>query len=771
MPPGPATGAGGWNPVTSAGAAALCERPPAPANASAYGVIAAFPYAETASAGAFSIAPSAGTVVLIDSGSGVAPLPIDLLRTDADGTVVNNPGFGAAAPGLDTLDGFSTTAMVLAQTSGPVDASTVNAGNVLLYRLAGGAATRVVDLAGALGAGNPAAARYVTQPSQMNVPQGDSCPIAGGCSIAIGLQPAITAPVPGVGTFYMPALDEATSYAVVVTSGVKDVTGAALAKPTVAKILLDFTVPLASGGVSLLPGVNGPTATALQDMRAALEPVWPALEADTGKTKADVVTAYTFRTQSNTGVALQLAAAPYLIESQAAGGSPAAVFTGTGAPVAVTPPVGVPTTNVAGFFTLPFNSVDGIDKNTGAFRATLAGDLADPAVLPTLLSSLTAFVALPDPTTAPVPLCPGAPATGPFCPKLVIFGHGLNGSKENLFATASSLASAGFVAAAIDFPLHGSRNWCGADADCVVPGSGADGTCAKDGAFAGSAGQGDAVRPGVCGGGSVPKAAGSRYFVSANFFRTRDAFRQNVLDQSALALALARPPSPLAPQPVANPFASMLAAANMAMDPSAVYYEGLSLGSIAGTSVVATNPRIARASLSVGGGTVVDVFTNAPAFQSSVDALFAQLIPGYSRDKITVGSPTFDANIAAAYLKTLNVAKWILDPGDPINYARRLRADPLPNLLADPTGATPQGAKEVFAQIALGDLVVPNAFNALLDNLIGGAITTYSDDDPAGGPAPHSMLATDPQVQADAALFLVDPVTNVPPATRALAFP
>ncbi len=771
MPPGPATGAGGWNPVSSPAAAALCQRAPAAATASAYGVISAFPVAETAAAAAFSVAPSAGTVVLIDSGSGAAPLPIDLLRTGPNGTIASNPAFGAAGAGLATLDGFSTTAMMLAQTSGPIDASTVNGANVLVYKLGGAAPVLVRELKaelGAFGAGvpgaNPGAAGYVAQPGALVVAQGAACPIAGGCSTVIGLQPAVAAPTgTAFGTAYLPPLDQNALYAVVVTNRVKSVTGAGLARPTVAKILLEFTVPLEVGGRSAIPGVGDATAQALENMRANLEPVWAALPA--GTTKDDVATAYTFKTQSITGTALQLAAAPYAIEAGAA----SAFFTTTAAPVPVTAPAGLPTTNVAGFYAVTFNGLDAIDKATGAFRATLAADLGNPAVIPTLISPLTALVAVPDPATAPVPTCPGAPATGPFCPKLVIFGHGLNGSKETMFTNAAALASQGFLAAAIDFPLHGGRNWCAADTDCVDPGTGADGTCDKGGAFAASAGQGDAVRPGVCGAGSVPKPGGSRYFVSANFFRTRDALRQNLIDTSTLALALARPPAPLAPQPAVNPFASLLAAANMAVDPSAVYYEGISLGSIAGTSVVAVNPRVTRASLSVGGGTLTDVFSGAPAFQADVDALFAVLIPGYSRDKVTAGSATFDAAIAAAYLRTLNVAKWILDPGDPINYAGYPRRSPLPNLLADPNGSVAQGAKALYGQIANLDAVVPNANNELLYSLMGADVTRYDSDLPDAS-VPHGMLGSPalPFVQADAAGYLADPVANLPPAARTL---
>ena len=770
MPPGPATGAGGWNPVTSAAAGALCQRAPAPAIASAYGVITAFSPEETVSTGAFSVAPSAGTVVLIDSGSGAAPLPFDLLRTDADGTITANPAFGAAGAGLATLDGFSTTAMLLAQTSGPIDASTVNGANVFIYKLSGTGPTLVRELKaelGAFGAGvpgaNPGAAGYVAQPSALVVAQGAACPIAGGCSTVIGLQPGVAAPTgTAFGTAYLPPLAQDTLYAVVITNRVKGVSGAGLVRPSVAKILLEFTVPLAVNGKSAIPGVGDGTAVALQDMRAALDPVWAALPA--GTTKDDVATAYTFKTQSITGTALQLAAAPYAIEAGAA----SALFTPTAAPAPVTPPPGLPTTNVAGFYAVTFNGLDAIDKATGAFRATLASDLGNPAVIPTLLAPLTALVAVPDPATAPVPPCPGAPATGPFCPKLVIFGHGLNGSKETMFTNAAALASQGFVVAALDFPLHGARNWCGADADCTTDGT-ADGTCDKAGAFANSAGMGDSVRPGVCSGGSVPRSAGSRYFVSANFFRTRDALRQNLIDTSTLALALARPPAPLAPQPAANPFASLLLSAGLIVDPSAVYYEGISLGSIAGTSVLAVNPRITRASLSVGGGTLTDIFTTAPAFQANVDALFAVLIPGYSRDKITAGSATFDAAIAAAYLRTLNVAKWILDPGDPINFAGYPRLAPLPNLLLSPDGSQPQVAKALYGQIANLDAVVPNANNELLYRLMGADLTRY-DSDLADASVPHGMLGNPalPFVQGDAAGYLADPVLNLPPATRTL---
>ncbi len=769
-----------WQPLTWSNASGTWRPAPSASVTPAFTAIgAAFPHAETATIATFGTAPSTGPVVLIDAGSGQAPLPIDLLRTGPNGTIAQNPAFGPLAGGIATLDGFSTTATILAQTSVPVDASTVRGENVFLYRITKDASTTPPTYSASLvkelgsdlrGGGNGTTAGYIAGPPNLSAKQGEAgCPIAGGCTSVVALQPAAHAPVAGVGTFELPPLQQDTLYGVVITGRVKDVLGRPFVRPTVAKIILEFTHILKADGSSDIPGVGDATARALADMQAALEPVWGPGLLPAGTTKNDVATAYTFKTQSIVGTSLALSAAPYSIEAGAA----TAIFTPDAALVAVTPPVGTPLTGVAGFYDVRFKSVDAIDKGTGALRPTLASDLANPAVLPTLLTELHALVAFPDP--AVVPLCPGG--SGARCARLVVFGHGLNGSKEHLFATASSLAQRGFVAAAIDFPLHGGRNWCAADTDCIDAATGGippAGACDKSGAFAGSAGQGDAVPPGVCGAGTTPGLVASRYFLSANFFRMRDAFRQNLLDQAALVLALARPPAPGYPiQPAANPFASALLASGIVVDPTTAYYEGLSLGSIGGTSVVATNPRYSRAAMSVGGGTFVDIGITSPTFQVALAPLFTGLLqaagalpPGtaFSFGMIDPASPTFDPVVAAAFMQIINIAKWVMDPGDPINYALHLRAAPLPDLLADPAGSVAQAAKEIFSQVALGDTVVPNSANYLLDGLSFGLTTLYQG---AGGtPVSHSMLATSPVVQADASLFLLD--LTAPAATVTL---
>jgi hypothetical protein len=293
------------------------------------------------------------------------------------------------------------------------------------------------------------------------------------------------------------------------------------------------------------------------------------------------------------------------------------------------------------------------------------------------------------------------------------------------------------------------------------------------------------VPPGRCTAGApIPEISG-QYFISANFFRTRDAFRQNLLDQSALVLAMARPPASTPwPQPSPDARAAILPA-GVVIDPSAVRYVGISLGSLAGTSVVATNPRITRAVLNVGGGTAVDVFSTSPAFKSGIDALLAGM---------GIGAGT------AEYLQFLAVAKTILDPADPINVAGHLTVAPLPDLL---TGGGAAPVKAILTQAALCDDVVPNPWNYLLaSNAATGPLppdatfglpgtfqlfvkgappqdltAAISDCGSPSGTSPYAVthgfladfadVAITDQAQADAAAFLGAGATT-PPSLRDL---
>jgi hypothetical protein len=315
---------------------------------------------------------------------------------------------------------------------------------------------------------------------------------------------------------------------------------------------------------------------------------------------------------------------------------------------------------------------------------------------------------------------------------------------------------------AIDLPWHGERTFCSRtavpgspNAECL-PGN----TCVLEPSMVGQA-LPSTASPGKCRTGSSPTdplgafvneagiclgtgcicdaalgacffplnqgypMASGEFFISANFFRTRDAIRQTWIDHTQLLQVVA--PSPVAGQIAGNGFYNALLAKGVLVNPAETSFLGMSLGSIVTTGSMAANPRISKAVLNTNGGTAVDTFTNSPVYQAGVDALFLSL--GIDRAVIrnppAPGSPGYPAYLAqaSAYLTYINVLKLILDPADPINAAAHVNADPWPNLIpplgGNPDGSVAQAPKKTLAQYAICDQSVPNPFNALVAGNIG----------------------------------------------------
>src|SRR4029077_11674338 len=114
-----------------------------------------------------------------------------------------------------------------------------------------------------------------------------------------------------------------------------------------------------------------------------------------------------------------------------------------------------------------------------------------------------------------------------------------------------------------------------------------------------------------------PKASGN-FLVSPNFFRTRDTFRQDLIDESQLIRVLS--PDPTNPtcavnstHPAGCANAIFTATTLQQIDPTQIFWVSQSLGSMSGTIAVSANPRITKAAFSVGGGSTVDIFTNSPS--------------------------------------------------------------------------------------------------------------------------------------------------------------
>jgi hypothetical protein len=767
-------------------------------------ISAAFPKTDIATLTTFQIAPVPNTApaahVVIDSGSGTAPLPFDALLDGStlpddplapapNARVQNLPStFGPLAGGLATLDGFSTTAMLLVPVSGPIivasdpGPTSTFTNNVFLYDLTDPNTPILV----------PTATYDDLLPAQLRQPV-PSTPFHAG--VLVGVQPAAASKLQT-----SKPLKEATEYAFVVTNRILGADQRGLGRPTVGSVLL-FSNPLWAGGKSQLAGISDPQAKALERIRAQIANLITKLGGAAPFTKSAIAVAYTFRTQTITSPAVQLAAAPYdPAKNQAVNFlsapptlapvvlTPAAAFTKYGVDA-----IAVAFSNISEVIEANLPTPNLLSTATGAFDPTLLTPNANPPIDP-----IPALIVVPK--TVPNS-CP-PPAQALKCAPLVVFHHGLNGGRAQMLLGADELAAKGFVVAAIDAPKHGDRAFCSSNAQC------ASGTCQP---IAGAATQGDATPPGQCKDASGnatslakkpvlcgPSAscpttatdgislASGNYVISGNLFRTRDTFRQDVLDNSGLILALARPPPPTLPATTApNPVTLELASKGIAVDPSKVYWEGQSLGGILGTISAAANPRISEAVLNVPGGTFADIAVTSPAFAPALNSVLASLSP-----PILPGTSQF--------LQFVQVAKWVLDPAEPINFAGHLLGGTdhptLPNLLA---GGAPQTAKRVLGQMAVCDNVVPNPFNLLLFNVAGLAPSTANKyqvfktitnpQAPNGfcvlpspfdtGTVAHAFLldhgftaqgaannvALSTAARVDAANFLADPNSNTPP--------
>jgi hypothetical protein len=647
-----------------------------------------FPHEELAIASTFAIAPRK-TQVELDPGRGLLPLPIDLLRDqkpggtltplaactlangklDAQGACLDADGHpSAAAQGFASLDGFSTTAAILAPTSELVSVETITPDSVKLYEIPPSGAPVLVD-----------PRTYITEPCEVT----SSCTSSIAFSPAIVLQPAGATANDKTSAFRTRPLKDDADYGVIITTDVADKTGRPIVAGTAARILL-LDNPVSIDGHSALQGVDDATAAGLEAMRKRVGPLvtMSAIE------KSKIAMAYTFRTQAFSARSTALAQLPYA--EPAATAMPGAV-TATSARTAFEK-YGLdaryaPFAHIDEILETSITTFNLLDPATGAFNPT--APLAE-----------TIDVLISVPKAASTATCAGALA--PLrCAPMVVFRHGLSGGRADMLAIADGFAEQGLATVAIDAAKHGDRSYCKADTECAV------GKCVHDPALS-HQGDPEGATPGRCMDGGSPgkfvkrpvdcpaqggcprppsdgiPVASSNFLISANFFRTRDTLRQDIIDQSQLVRALAF--APTGAPPTGHSVYDHLATRGVIIDPERVYFFGQSLGSVQGAADVAASSRIAKAVFNVGGATAVDVITSSPAFDDSVNRLLITL--GIERG-------------TARYLQFLVLAKTIVDPAEPANYLGRL------------------APKKVLTQVAYCDQVVPNPFGYLFSAVAG----------------------------------------------------
>jgi dienelactone hydrolase len=285
---------------------------------------------------------------------------------------------------------------------------------------------------------------------------------------------------------------------------------------------------------------------------------------------------------------------------------------------------------------------------------------------------------------------------------VVIFQHGLNGSRREALFIANTFAKGGYAVLAIDAPFHGDRSYCTQNADCRG-GSTCDSNhrCTDD-----LNDPNDGYQYGNIGPFSnpikTPVISGNQFLSTTNLFASRDHFRQQVIDIAQLIRVLQNTTDGIGAIPIDNPDTMGV---TETLDVENPRYVGQSLGGIMGALISAAIPEIPASTLNVPGASLTDILLGSQAFASRKQALDLYLA---SRG-MPAGSD--------AYFQFLDIARWILDPADPQNYGRHLIAEPFQDLVAQQPGPR----KRIFISWVKNDEVIPNSTTTLLIRSIDAA--------------------------------------------------
>jgi len=421
----------------------------------------------------------------------------------------------------------------------------------------------------------------------------------------------------------------------------------------------------------------------------AFDRLWPALVPGRAVSRDDVLIAWSFDTQTITDpLDATLDDSPAaLVASPAAAGAlslPAPVA-GAGAPLSVEAFFGAalpgvpcsalgcdaigwvyaetPVSEAPTLVTTNFQTGDDCDPAT----ITVPGAWSDP-VQPVAVCAQTIPLLVVVPSSAP----------GDNGYPTVIFGHGLGRSKEDVLALAGALAARGIASVALDAVDHGAR--------AVQVSTDASLGC-------GGAGEGQPC-PLVFGPTCAPQCFAP--ILSLDLAAARDSLRQTVLDQMALAERL-------------RGCSAEGACDRLWVDADHLAYVGQSLGALIGAVTVPMSG-VPVGVLNVGGADWVQVVTDTDSVAIRCPLIDGLITSGVLEGELWNGGTNPNAaclgedwKTAPGFVQFAQLARWILDPVDGVNYAPAYTAASAPSVL--------------LAEV-IDDPVVPNsateAFGALL---------------------------------------------------------
>lgn len=240
---------------------------------------------------------------------------------------------------------------------------------------------------------------------------------------------------------------------------------------------------------------------------------------------------------------------------------------------------------------------------------------------------------------------------------VVIYGHGLGGDKDGTWGTSERLAAVdpkGVAVFGIDSPEHGSR--------------------ARD--------------P------NQNSLFAAFYFFGIddatqtfNIAQARDNFRQMSSDQLELVRFI-QSLNTLDLLPVGAPDGMP------DLDTSRILYIGHSFGSVQGATIMSLAPEITHAVWNVGGDGLMKLLRDSGTFGLLVNSFRPPNTP--------------DGALGRFFAAT----QAIVDPGDPLNYARHCALEELP-------GTTGFAPRDILLQVVLNDTIVPNSSSEALARAMG----------------------------------------------------
>ncbi len=516
----------------------------------------------------------------MDKSSQRMPLPIQLVMDPATGKVdLPAAPWDSAVEAevkyrLRAYEGFALSSELIFQLTGAVQPASVTSSTVQLWRLA---------------------APPVREPATVRV-------MADGQGVAIRPDRR--------------PLAAGTGYAVVVTDGVKDLTGQPIiAMP--AGALLKAESAIFEAGASKVGVVPDEDAVRIEDARGRLGPLLGQI----GRER--VVAAWPFTT-----MLVKPRIDDMVRRAAAVGVSPAPtdLVTRTAAQAVADFPLGFTALfNVERVVHGAIESPYYLDDTTRGLRED-GGHRVDKV-------GFTVTVPRNLPAGRPVPV--------------VIFGHGVMTERRFVLAVGDALGAKGFATVAIDLPFHGTRTQCiaGGPISVVNPQTGevtslppcqSGSTCNPQGRCVDASGNGNRLSmwPVL----NYPVASGAAFLEVDHIVNTKDHFDQSLVDLGALERSLRT--------------ADWRGVLGAPVDTSKVFYAGQSLGAILGASFLAGAPDIRRAVLNVPGADLVDMFDDSSVFGQQVDGLFTRL---------EVPRTSYEGE------RFLNVARWVVDAVDPIN--------------------------------------------------------------------------------------------------------